>query len=204
MFDASGVVVDCVDRFETSHRPTMHIALPIIYRMLQKLDDANTGKKVCRGEGRPLAFPSIYSRELCSDMLIKLLEKQWEHPLLLVGCYLNPMFREMEFVEDRARRLDYWSKAEEFARKLVRKHKKKRRRSNVPSSIVIEGNDEISTGGPHHLSDVQEISEQKSSIGRTVSGKKVHLTCSCVPIAYQNRLKRGMKFRNTIWPRLTV
>ena len=74
------------------------------------------------------------------------------------------MFREMEFTEDRARRLEYWSKAEEFSRKLVRKHIEKHLRSSTPSLIFIEGDDEISTDGPHHVPDRQEISEQKSSI----------------------------------------
>ena len=82
------------------------------------------------------------------------------------------MFREMEFIEDRARRLNYRSKAAEFARKLIRKHKGKHRRSNAPSSIVIGGDDEISTDGAHRLSDMQEISEQKSFIGRTVGRRK--------------------------------
>ena len=82
------------------------------------------------------------------------------------------MFREIEFIEDRARPLDYRPKAEEFARKLVLKHKKQHRRSNAPSSIVIEGDDESATDGPHQLSDMQEINEQNCSIGATISGKK--------------------------------
>ena len=92
IFDGFGVVVDCIERIETSYRPTMHIALPIIYGMLQKLHDISNGKKVCRGGGRRMSLQSTYSRELCIVLRVKLLQKQWGHPLLLVGCYLIPLF----------------------------------------------------------------------------------------------------------------
>ncbi len=43
------------------------------------------------------------------------------HPLLLIGCYLNPVFYELEFIPDLSMRADFRSKAEELARKLSRK-----------------------------------------------------------------------------------
>ncbi len=39
ILDAFGVVVDCIERFETSSRPTMHIARQIVYRMVRTLED---------------------------------------------------------------------------------------------------------------------------------------------------------------------
>ncbi len=46
IFDAFGIVVDCIEHFETSLRPTLHIGLPAVYRMMQKLDDVSCGKKL--------------------------------------------------------------------------------------------------------------------------------------------------------------
>ena len=73
--------------------------------------------------GVPFAKPSIYSRELCRVLYQHLTSKTIDHPLLLIGCYLNPLFREMEFISNERLRIDYRSKAEGFTRKLVRKRK---------------------------------------------------------------------------------
>ncbi len=62
-------------------------------------------------------YPSIYSREICTVMGDRMMKQRWEYPLLLVGCYLNPWFREIEFVRDENLRPKYRSKAEEFTRK---------------------------------------------------------------------------------------
>ena len=95
IFDEFGIVVDCIELFEASLKPTLHIALSTVHHMMKKLDDVAKGKKVWRGEGHPLALPSIYSREICRVLHLKLLENAWDHPLLLVGCYVNAIFREM-------------------------------------------------------------------------------------------------------------
>lgn len=111
---------------------------------------------------------------------------------------LKPNVCEIEFIEYRAMRLDCQSKAEELARKLVRKHKDQHQRSNAPSSIVIEGDDESCRDGPHQLSYMQEISEQNYSTGHTVDGKKrpfeLFLCADSIPKPTQT----WMKFRNTI------
>ena len=44
----------------------------------------------------------------------------------MMGYYLNPVLREMEFITDDVKRVDFRSKAEGVARKLVRKHKEAR------------------------------------------------------------------------------
>ena len=46
-----------------------------------------------------------------------------DHPLLLIGCYMNPLFQGMEFISGERLRMGYHSKAEELKRKLIRKHK---------------------------------------------------------------------------------
>ncbi len=92
------------------------------------------GNQVWRGEGKAWAHPSIYSRELSNALREKLLENSWDHPLLIVGCYLNPMFREMEFISDSRTRTDCRSKAEVFAGKLVRKQRERSRLSSLSKS----------------------------------------------------------------------
>ena len=54
VFDAFGVV-DCIEWFEVSQRPTIHIALPHIFRMMYKLDNITNGLQVWRVEGQALA-----------------------------------------------------------------------------------------------------------------------------------------------------
>ncbi len=91
--------------------------------MLQKLDDVSCGKKVWCGEVKPLAHPSVYSRELCSVVRDSSYAVKRDHPLLLVGCFLNLLLREMEHIVDTHQRAEYRTKAEEFARKLARNQK---------------------------------------------------------------------------------
>ena len=116
VFNAFGVVVDCIERFEVSQRPTIHIALPLIFRMMQKLDNITNGLQACRVEGQALAYPSVYSRDLARVLLERMLNHVWDHPLLLAGCFLNPLFREFEFIPDSTLRIDYRLKAMEFTR----------------------------------------------------------------------------------------
>ena len=117
IFDGFGIVVYCIERFETSQRPTMHVALPSMYRMIQKLENVSQGKEVWRGEGQAVAHLSIYSRELCGVIRMRMLEYWWNHPLLLVGCYLNPLFREIEFMTGNVKRTEFHSKADAKAQK---------------------------------------------------------------------------------------
>ena len=100
IFDAFGIVVDSIERFETALRFILHIALPTVYRMISKLDGVLKGNQVWRGEGKAFACPSLCSRELCRVLAAKLHENRWDYQLMLVGSYLNPLFREMDFVAD--------------------------------------------------------------------------------------------------------
>ncbi len=95
VFDEFGVLGDYIECFKSSKRPTLHIKLPTVYRILEKLDDVSHGKRVWRGEGLALAHLSTYSREFCRVIRERLVTNAWDHPLLLVGCYLNPLFREI-------------------------------------------------------------------------------------------------------------
>ncbi len=90
--------------------------MPTSLQILQNLNGVANGKQVWRDKNQPLAHPSIYSREVCRLLHEKLQQNSWDHPLPLLGCILNPVFREIEFIQDTVRRMDYRSKAEEFAR----------------------------------------------------------------------------------------
>ncbi len=82
--------------------------------MLTKLDGVAHGKKLCRGEGQSVAHISIYFRESCRVLRNKVLPNSWVHPILGIGCYLNPAFREMKFISDTAKQMDLRLKAELF------------------------------------------------------------------------------------------
>ena len=43
IFDGFAIVVDCIERFETSQRPTLQITLPSLYKIFCKLDDLLKG-----------------------------------------------------------------------------------------------------------------------------------------------------------------
>ena len=78
-------------------------------------------QKVRRGKGQALAHHSVISRDLYLLLLEKLMENNWDHPILLAVCYLNPFFREMGFILDDVLSTECESKDEEFTSKLVRK-----------------------------------------------------------------------------------
>ena len=157
--------MNCINRFETSFRPTMHTAFPMVYRILQNLEEISDGKEVWRGEGKPLAYPSVYSRELCEVAQQKLMQKSWYHLLLLVGCYLNPLFQEMEFIEETVHRAELRSKAEEFAKRLVRKHKPMERTAYAHVNTRFRN-------GASSSGEVEEVSIDKSGSQSRVGGKK--------------------------------
>ena len=116
-----------------------------------------------------MLLPSTCSRKLCCVSCPKLLQKQWDHSLLSLGFYFNPLFREMEFIEDRLNRSDHRSNAEEFAWKLVRNYKGLQRRSNAASSIVHEDNDNSNV---NDTADVQGFDANSYSKESRVGGKR--------------------------------
>ena len=72
-------------------------------------------------EGQALAYPSVFPRALARVMHEHMLKHVWDHPLLLVGCFFNPLLREFEFISDSTHCTGYWSKAMEINRTLCRK-----------------------------------------------------------------------------------
>ncbi len=65
IFDSFGIVVHCIERFEASLRPTSHIAMPAVYRIMQKLDDVSCGK-MYDVEKANLLLTRRYIHENCS------------------------------------------------------------------------------------------------------------------------------------------
>ena len=121
IFDAFDVLVDFIQLLETAERPSIHIAVPTFYQATQTLYKISNGAEFWRGEGKRMSQPSIYSRELCRILYEVMMSLSIEHPLLLLDAYLNPLFREMEFIPDMKKRSELRLKAEEFTRKLLRK-----------------------------------------------------------------------------------
>ena len=141
--------------------------------MIQKLDDVSQGKQVWRGEGQAMAHPSIYSREFCGVIRLRMLEYSRDHPFLPVRCCLDPLFREMEFISDTVKRTDFHSKAEEFAQKLVRKHKEQVQRLTL-DTVCINVNEIVSnsTNKDTVMEEIIDTLSQGPSARRNVGGKK--------------------------------
>ena len=92
IYDAFGVVVDCMEKFQAAQCPALHVVLPILYQVMRKLSGLSIECEVWRRKGNEMGQPSIYSRNI-SAFVVQLLRNQIKHhPLFLVGCYSNPGF----------------------------------------------------------------------------------------------------------------
>lgn len=109
VFDMFGIITDCIQLIGIAERHTLHIVLPTIHQTLQKLNYVTGGGAVWRGEGKPLVQLSIYSRKLCLTLHNYLVDKEWAHPPPFVGYYLNPIFREMEFIPEMIKKQEHHS-----------------------------------------------------------------------------------------------
>ena len=100
IFYAFSIILECVDRFEVSSRPTMHVAFPILFKAIKGLDSVAGGATVWRKRSLLMMQPSIHSKFLCRNLGQHLQDTPRTHPLLLVGCYLNHLFRGFEVVSE--------------------------------------------------------------------------------------------------------
>ena len=82
------------------------------YRIVQKFGEE-------KGKNEPAfhLFPRI-----CRVLYEVMMNLSVEHPLFLLGAYLNPLLREMEFIPGIKKRSEHCLKAEEFARKMLQKY----------------------------------------------------------------------------------
>ena len=62
-------------QFESSQRPTLHITLPILYQVMNKLEHISNGGEVWRNNCKKMVQPSVYSRKL-SELVKKHIERQ--------------------------------------------------------------------------------------------------------------------------------
>lgn len=111
--------------------------------------------------------PSVHSRDLSRVLQERLDENESDDPLLLPGCYLNPRFREMEFVSNDGLRAEFKFKAEEFARKLGRKSKERVRMNSFGDDVLDV--DEI---GPEDMSSEIDVRLPNSVSSNRIGGKK--------------------------------
>ena len=159
----------------------MHVAFQMLFKAIEELDSVAGGATVWRKRSLRMVQPSIYSKLLCQNLGQHLQDTLKPHPLLLVGCYLNPLFRGFEFVSDEKTRSEMRSKAEEMTRKLSRHF------LNSPS--VINGDNEEPIENISEYQDEIEMSSPNgpnyNSIGSSVIGKK--RTFSLIDLADSGR-----------------
>ena len=143
IYDAFGIIKDCMEQFEASQRPTLHLSLPILYQAMKKLKHTSNGGEVWRHNSKKMVQPSAYFRKLSELVKNQLKSQSYHHPLLLFGCLMKPVFRELEFIEDVTLRAEFRSRAEELARKLSRKYQLKKQlthRSESPTALKVMKN----------------------------------------------------------------
>ncbi len=133
--------------------------------MLQKLDDVAKGQEVWRGQGLLLAHPSTHSRGLCGKLRNYLSAKEMDHPLLLVGRYLNPLFWSMEYILGTRQRAKYRSKAEDFTRKLLRKEKEKTGIQNVDMGPIEVDEDCPTESNMDDIGGILDSSQSRRVVG---------------------------------------
>lgn len=125
-----------------------------MYEAMKNLDNVFNRKQVWWGQSNLWSHPSIYSRKLSRILRYYSRMKPLDHPLLLIGSYLNSIFREMEFISDVRVKTEYRAQAEEFTRKVVRKNKLRDRRNAKHTettyfdciTIVDNGSDDENMG----------------------------------------------------------
>ncbi len=94
----------------------MYACVLILY---YKLDSVANGSEVWKENESRKVQPSIYSKGLCRNLAHSLQMNLMSHPYLLVGCYLNSVFHEMEFGRDISTERNKRLKSEELTRRLA-------------------------------------------------------------------------------------
>lgn len=108
IIDACEMIANCQKKLEGSLFPTIHWALPLLYKCKKKLkqiayqDDYNVQRK--NKLGSFMVNPSEYSKKLAIKMVKFLDEKIKIHNLYVVGCLLHPLMRELQFIPDYSER----------------------------------------------------------------------------------------------------
>ncbi len=67
--DNFGILTDVWDYFEVSSRPRMNVALSLLYKSMNQLDSAASGADVWWGKKIGMVQPSVYSKQLCRNLV---------------------------------------------------------------------------------------------------------------------------------------
>ena len=69
--DALSIKMECVDRFEVSSRPTMRVALPMLFKAIKDLDSVAGGATVVKKDHcvwSSLQYNRSHSVEICANI----------------------------------------------------------------------------------------------------------------------------------------
>ena len=173
-----------MDRFEILSPPTMHVAFTMLYKAIKGSNSVSGGATLLRKRSLRMVQPSIYSNFLSPDLGQHLQITLKLHPLLPVGCYLNPLFCGFEFVSDEKTQSEMRSKPEEITRKLSQHF--------LNSPLVIHGDDEepieISSEHQEKFEMNSPNGPKYSSIGSSVIGKKRTFSLKAWLIPVRNKI----------------
>ena len=107
ILDAFGSIVSTQKYLEGSNYPTVHLVLPLLQDIYEDLGSVGGGF-VDNGTQTGPQVPSFVYRSLCSVLPTKLREKvMMIHDFWLATTFLNPLFREFNFIPDALLRQKY-------------------------------------------------------------------------------------------------
>lgn len=95
---------------QSSTKPTVHCALPLLQKCYEELDRNARAGVVSTGENR-FAIQSMLSRKFAPFTFEHLEAKIRVFGLWLVGCFLDPLFKEMQFISNPSKKQDYLRRA---------------------------------------------------------------------------------------------
>lgn len=115
--DAMKPVISMQTQLQASKEPTMHIVLILMQNCFDHLDRISNGGSVQRGSDFVPA-PEL-SRKLCISLKEWMEAKIRIHDLMLVGTFLNPLYREFQFIPSHEKREEYKGRAMRMTRCLI-------------------------------------------------------------------------------------
>ena len=142
--------------FQASNHPTFHLALPKLKMCTDKLRSVVDGGSVSRGPEVGFIPAPTLSRGLSQTLLEWLDAKVRIHPLVMAGCFMNPLFREFQFLEDPSKRQKYREGGEAMVRSIIACQK----------SDSIASSDRNPRGQLNHAIDHLETDDQPNVVGR--------------------------------------
>ncbi len=159
----------------------MEITVPIVH-WLTNNPEYSFMRNETVGEKQNLVEQSNYCRMFIQVLLGKIFLNTWDLPLLLVGCYFNPLFNKINFTLYNNLAFEYYYRTQDFARAQLFSSEPEIVR--IDKTVACQANKEINSLDLPQFS-VQEpmnlpcFGSRKNLLDVLVSAFSVQQTLSC-------------------------